>query len=103
LRVSYYEKLLFPLFHGTSSILLDSIRATGLGSHNPHSSLKTIKLLRELISVGEAQSEKDSLNHLGDPLDTESAVDDSVKMIVKVNDSKSYRRFLGEVSAWSRR
>ncbi len=60
MKVSDRSKLLVPLFHGTSCVFMDSIRATGLGAQNPHSRLATLQLLEELISVGEQHFEKDS-------------------------------------------
>lgn len=40
-----------PLFHGTSSLFLDRIRATGLGGEDPHIELGTREFLSELFEL----------------------------------------------------
>ena len=71
--VSDEERMLIPLYHGTSDLFLASILESGLGAKIPHERLRTLDLLRDVASA-------EGLDWSGDPelMVQESVVRDMV-------------------------
>lgn len=51
--VDEFGRLNISLFHGTSSLFVNSISKMGLGGKNPNEELKTLDLLIELKNIAD--------------------------------------------------
>ena len=73
----------FPLYHGTSTIFLESIKKHGLGGWDPIKEWRVLECARLLLPIAEAHAEHSEVitNHIGT----------ARKMVSQVNDGMNFQ------------
>jgi hypothetical protein len=73
----------FPLYHGTSTIFLESIKKHGLGGRDPIKEWRVLECARLLLPIAEAHAEHSEVitNHIGT----------ARKMVSQVNDGMNFQ------------
>jgi hypothetical protein len=73
----------FPLYHGTSTIFLESIKKYGLGGWDPIKEWRVLECARLLLPIAEAHAEHSEVitNH----------IDTARKMVSQVNDGMNFQ------------